>query len=347
MANQDLSFSVSPEVVNAGKAAYGENYGNVPPESTNTNRTLTGGKINPESSVYRYPLKKIEASDDYLEIRIRQYVPPKFNIDSGSVDLRNSTEVARDLKVATKYRIQLPIPGGIQDSNQVDWGSNSINSIEAYGVKAGQDVLQSDNFVAALKNAVTGTMGTIENLSLSGGQDIINQYFAANLVNSLGGNVNAQSLLTRTSGLVLNPNMELLFNSVNLRSFTFTFDFAPREVAEAAMVKKIIRTFKRSMSPKTTVNAAGDNPLGKGLFISSPDIFELEYKSGSNAHPFLHKFKPCALVNMGVDYTASGPYATYDDATPVHMKLSLQFTELNPIYEEDYNLVPEEEGVGY
>lgn len=347
MANQDLSFSVSPEVVNAGKAAYGENYGNVPPESANTNRTLTGGKISPESSVYRYPLKKIEASDDYLEIRIRQYVPPKFNIDSGSVDLRSSTEVAKNLQIATKYRIQLPIPGGIQDSNQVDWGSDSINSLEAFGVNKVSEALTSSSLPETLVNILKSTGQTIENLSVSGGQDLITQFFAGKLVNSLGGNVNPQSLLTRSTGLVLNPNMELLFNSVNLRSFTFTFDFAPREAAEAAMVKKIIRTFKRSMSPKTTVNAAGDNPLGKGLFISSPDIFELEYKSGANPHPFLHKFKPCALVNMGVDYTASGPYATYDDATPVHMKLSLQFTELNPIYEEDYDLVPEEQGVGY
>ena len=86
---------------------------------------------------------------------------------------------------------------------------------------------------------------------------------------------------------------------------------------------------------------------GAGLFISSPEVFQLTYKSGSKKHPFLNSFKPCALVNMGVDYAASNVYATYEDATPVHMRLSLSFQELNPIYFEDYNNIPLTAGVGY
>lgn len=39
---------------------------------------------------------------------------------------------------------------------------------------------------------------------------------------------------------------------------------------------------------------------------------------------------------MAVNYTGSGQYATYSDATPVHMQMTLQFQELSPIYAEDY-----------
>jgi hypothetical protein len=39
---------------------------------------------------------------------------------------------------------------------------------------------------------------------------------------------------------------------------------------------------------------------------------------------------------MGVNYTGSGTYATYSDATPVHMIMTLAFQELTPIYNEDY-----------
>jgi hypothetical protein len=49
---------------------------------------------------------------------------------------------------------------------------------------------------------------------------------------------------------------------------------------------------------------------------------------------------------MAVDYTASGAYATYEDATPVHMKLTLSFQELNPIYFSDYD-DSTDIGVGY
>ena len=54
-----------------------------------------------------------------------------------------------------------------------------------------------------------------------------------------------------------------------------------------------------------------------------------------------------ALSNMAVNYTGAGTYATYDDTTPVHMKLSLSFQELNPVYAEDYEDDQGKIGVGY
>ena len=158
-------------------------------------------------------------------------------------------------------------------------------------------------------------------------------------VNNFGANVSGESLLSRSEGKIINSNMELLFKGVQLRSFNFTFNMAPRDDQEAGSVKSIIRTFKKSMAAKTS------SGTGAGLFIDSPNIFQLEYKSGNKKHPFLHSFKPCALVNMGVDYTGSGVYATYEDATPIHMKLTLSFQELNPVYFSDYT--NSDIGVGY
>ena len=180
----------------------------------------------------------------------------------------------------------------------------------------------------------------MQNVATSGnGQSAVTSYMAAQAVNNFGGNISGESILTRSTGKILNPNMELLFKGVQLRSFNFSFNLAPRDEKEAASVKNIIRTFKKSMAPKTS------SGTGAGLFVDSPDIFQLEYKSGNKKHPFLNSFKPCALLNMAVDYTASGAYATYEDATPVHMKLTLSFQELNPIYYSDY--ADSDIGVGY
>ena len=96
------------------------------------------------------------------------------------------------------------------------------------------------------------------------------------------------------------------------------------------------------MAPKT-----GSNTAGAGLLIEAPNAFLLKYKTGSRDHPYLNKFKPCALTSMGMNYTGSGSYTTYADKTPVHMKLNLSFTELNPIYNEDYKEIPLSQGVGY
>ena len=54
-----------------------------------------------------------------------------------------------------------------------------------------------------------------------------------------------------------------------------------------------------------------------------------------------------ALLNMAVNYTGAGTYATYGDTTPVHMKLDLSFQELNPVYAEDYDSEEGKEGVGF
>ena len=91
----------------------------------------------------------------------------------------------------------------------------------------------------------------------------------------------------------------------------------------------------------------GGEGAGQGIFIKSPSVFHLEYKSGNRNHPYLNRFKMCALTGMSVDYTGSGTYATYSDATPVHIRLDMTFQELTPIYAEDYDTPEGLNGTGY
>ena len=90
---------------------------------------------------------------------------------------------------------------------------------------------------------------------------------------------------------------------------------------------QIIKTFKKAAAPKKGTQNA---------FLQAPDVFRLTYKKGIGDQRFLNKFKICALTSVGVAYTGSGMHATYEDGTPVHYKLNLSFTELEPIYAEDY-----------
>ena len=39
---------------------------------------------------------------------------------------------------------------------------------------------------------------------------------------------------------------------------------------------------------------------------------------------------------MNVNYTNAGTYASYNDGTPVNIKMDVTFKEINPIYNEDY-----------
>lgn len=293
---------------------------------------------------FRYPFKRIQSSDDYLQILVVDYVPPGVSTNSLNLLQRNSSQALKSPEALAKngslknplYQILLPMPQGISDENSVDWGDDRLNPLAAGLVGGAQQAIAGDpqkgfkDITSAIKNVATN----------GNGQDLVASYFAAQAVNSFNANVSAESLLTRTSGQVLNPNMELLFKGVQLRSFNFSFNFAPREQREAIEVKNIIRTFKKSMAARNSSGA------GAGLFISTPSIFQLQYRSGNGKHPFLNTFKPCALRSMNVDYSASGVYATYEDATPVHMKLTLSFQELNPVYFSDYD-DSTDTGVGY
>ena len=298
-------------------------------------------KLSSSAAPLRYPQKSIGKDDDYLEIGVIKYVPPGFGSDQDKRNLRAPTGTEVNSKQKAEKTIQLPIPSNIGDTNQVNWGDDSLNSLALFGVAQINKVLESRNLFCGVGGLLQNVRRTGQEVLTKGGaQEAIKQAFTSALVNSLGANTTPQGLISRATGSVINPNMELLFEGVNLRSFAFDFDFAPRDEKESNVVKEIIRIFKQSMAPRT-----GSNTAGAGLFIEAPNIFLLKYKSGNKDHPYLNKFKPCALTSMGMNYTGSGSYATYADKTPVHMKLSLSFTELNPIYNEDYK--PSDIGVGY
>ena len=130
----------------------------------------------------------------------------------------------------------------------------------------------------------------------------------------------------------MNNNLELLFKGMNLRSFPYSITFSPRSFKESNVVKAIIRSLKQSMSPK----AESFTDSAQGIFLSSPDVFQLEYRRDGKPHPFLNNFKLCALTGMNINYTNAGTYTSYNDGTPVNIRMDLTFKELNPIYAEDY-----------
>ena len=197
---------------------------------------------------------------------------------------------------------------------------------------ATSDVITNEKFFEGIFNAIKTAGGDVVDLAKDGGtQNAVNSAFGAAAANLFGANTSAAGVLARSSGQILNPNTELLFNGVKLRSFNFTFNLAPRNQDEAKDIKQIVKIFKTNMAPNT---GSGTGGL-KGLFLKSPNVFQLQYMKGGQPHPYLNKFVVAALTNMQVNYTGSGTYMTYRDGMPVHMIMTLSFQELSPIYAED------------
>ena len=307
--------------------------------------TNTGKTRNRKFKSLRYPVARLESDSDYLEIKVLEYQPPGFETSGTgqSLRLQSSSESLKNKEIILGT-IFLPIPESITDSNGVTWGEDSLNGLAATALGIGLKTITAESGAEAAKALTSGTKEAVGSL-LSDDMTIqaINSNFAAMAVNALGGKTNATGILARQTGAILNPNMELLFGGVQLRQFSFSFDFAPRDENESIVIKKIIRAFKKSLNAKNS--STGEN--SSGLFIKSPDVFQLTYKTGAKNHQFLHKFKPMALLNIGVNYTGAGTYATYDNTAPVHTKIDLTFQELNPIYSEDYDTEEGLEGTGF
>lgn len=274
---------------------------------------------------YAYPYDLRTNTQDRIIFTLKEIkgskITPTFNKGEKVIKRNELTSIAGS--------VTLPIQSGITDSNSVDWSGSSLNAIQAYAAGASLTFMGSED-AGELGNNVSNILGKIAQ-KIKGNTDYGNAlklYLAQEAVGING-------LLSRASGAILNPNLELLFNGPQLRPFNFTFRLSPREEKEATEVRSIIRFFKEAMSVRTS----SDN-----IFLKSPLVFDIKYITyGDDGkplknHPSIGRIKTCALLSCDVDYTPDGTYMTFNDGsrTMTSYGLSLRFSELDPIYNTDY-----------
>ena len=303
-----------PNISFASIADSNLNWEPTPTNRDANNKSTSGGKF-----VGRYPLNQDRKQYDYLQVTALEYKPSEFG--GGGI-----TEEAEARDMNSVGNVYLPMQPGLQDSSNTNWQDDKLDFISAALANISGSTIKgaSEGAVEAAK-AMGESFGDEWKKVLDSG-DLSNEvagYFA--------GQATGSKVLTRTTGSVVNPNLELLFDGPSLRSFNYTFRFTPREAEEAQEVRKIIKFFKKNMAPKK-------GKKGK-LFLESPNVFKLKYffKNGQE-HPFLNKIKKCALTSSTVQYTPDGSYMTYDDGSMTAYELSLGFKELNPIYADDIDI---------
>ena len=319
-------------------------------------KTTTNKKKKTGTSSLTYPTGLTSGDTDFLHIAVLKYVPPGITSNANGFAFQTSDQKNRVANGGKDTRIIgnifLPVPTNVTDRNSVSWRESRLNSLALDAIQESKGVIGDlsldtslQQSVDALKARFSSVAGKYkEAIESEAVRDSLETFFISKAVNVVGANVDAQDLISRSQGAVLNPNLELLFKSVNLRQFNYTFILTPRTRQEAQTVKGIIKTFKKRMAAKSTADSVDG---GSGLFIGAPDVFQLTFKRGTQDHPFLHDHKICALTDMQVNYTGTGAYATYDDATPVQTNITLTFSELSPVYAEEYDLNDTDAGVGF
>ena len=236
-----------------------------------------------------------------------------------SLDNRSRIEAEK----RTVGHITLPIPDGVSDQNQVNFGDGRLNPLQVAGAETalkfflggGQGDKAGENAAKAFDQAIS--------------DPAVKRAVSAIITGSVF-QVDANELLARTEGNVLNNNLELLFKGPTLRPFNFSFNLSARDTSESRMIKKIIRAFKQSSAVQKTPG---------GLFLHAPNTYKLEFINGktNRKHEFLPRVKECALLGVTMNYMPENTYMTYDDTSMVSYNMRLSFKELEPIFNDDYD----------
>ena len=340
----------------------------------------------------QYPIDLNTDLQDYFEIQIFKYRPAKSLPDitksnqvGGGTGGYSSKSTQRGNRQNFRLQdlqatIQLPMPPSIKDMNQVDWGSgtmsglassvmgpaiaalmgqgtrrqeleNAIDNKEFKGMKAFAADLMA--FTSGTGNAISeGFKGFFSGIQ----QEDFRRYQFVNAisqaVSGLGISIEVDQAITRVSGAIRNPNLELLFKNPLLRNFSFTIRVTPRDAEESKRIRMIIRALKQHSAAKVNPQLFEGKPSrdGSNFLLGSPDVFKLRYIKARTQKDIkgLNKFKTCALNSISVDYTGEvGRFAAYEeDSQPVTTIIQLSFTELAPIYDKDYAEFTTDDDVG-
>ena len=209
----------------------------------------------------------------------------------------------------------LPMPK-VVDTNGADWGKSELNILglaaASLGEGLGQLGLDAES-QAELENAksIIGAGDKTSKMKDIGGA-FASQFYSGAVARATGQNV------------------------------TTDFTMIARSRDEGKQIRRIIRFFKEGMSPK----------FNNSTFLTTPDIFILKYKRGeghdSDTINTVNRFSPggLALKTIAVDYAPNGYWSAYQDSQPIALKMSLNFAELRPIYQDDHFDTPED-SVGY
>lgn len=308
---------------------------------------------------WKYPSDILELQQDTLQITQYRYRAPNQDVFVNG-NFKNILIEGLQRNSALQEpvgTVVLPIPSGVQDSNGVDWGGGNTMSnltasvagnvysdpMKAAGGQAATAIaslaaeLGGINLPTQVANqilTIADTMGGIQNLPQLLQRQDARAIISSLLLKNAGFDVAPETILSRGFGIVPNANLELLFNGPTLRQFRFSYRMSPRSEREALEIRKILRFFKQGMAARKQNAQNGSG--ASSLFLGTPNVFKLEYKSGKQSIPGLNKFKICALTGLSANYAPDGTWAAYDGGQPVSLALAMDFQELEPVYESDY-----------
>lgn len=268
-----------------------------------------------------FPSDLAETGMDVIKFTMLEFKPRKVAAQGGFGKVQKREKGRKGIGT-----VMLPVPGGITDQNNADWGDGRMNPLQAAGLEVASQTLTS--------GLEAGARSAGDAMKALGGNKEAAKSALKGLFSASAVGLDPNEVLARTQGAVINPNLELLFKGPALRPFNFTFQMGARNEGDSLQIMEILRFFKQGSAPQRTEAQ---------MLIKAPHTFQIEYLHRGTKNKFLNEIKECALLSVGVNYTPNNNYATFANGAPVSIELTLGFKELDPVFNDDY----EGEGVGF
>ena len=222
--------------------------------------------------------------------------------------------------------IAIYLPPNVQDNYTVNYNTTETGLLGFIAAGGGSivDAYMRGDYQELARRGLDTSRGVLEEVLKNLGTQVLELTTQAE-----GG----YELFNKILGRGLNPFMEVLFSGVQLRQFTYNFDFMPRNKEETDDVQKIIQMFKFHSAPELR---------GNNMFMGLPSEFDIHYMyqppvGEAYENPYYNKIATCVLNNVQTNYTPNG-VRSHNDGSPVKITMALQFTEAEMITKDHVDI---------
>ena len=288
----------------------------------------------------------------FASLKGNQYIADDGKPKDGAKALNIYNNSIGDLTSAGLPKVFMYMPEDLGAEYGAEWGGKGFTNVGATIMRAGGAAVNAQGVGTA-----AGTIAQDFVKFMEGGPSLVADGISkaiGMLPGKVGGDVGINDVLGGIGGVVLNPNVELLFSGFDLRTFGLSFKMSPRNEKEAKHIRDICTTFKRASLPRLGASPANsfNNVFGGEAnaeennnrnYIGVPNLCIVEFMKGGSPHPYLTQFKPCAIKEVNITYTPDGQYSTYSDGSPVATGLTLSFLESKLVYSNEISY----EGASY
>jgi len=152
------------------------------------------------------------------------------------------------------------------------------------------------------------------------------------LIDTLTSSEGSYELANKVFNRGANPYLEVLYGGPTLRTFNYSFKFAPKNKDEKDDVQKIITMFRFHSAPEQQSNT---------MFFTLPSEFDIHYMYQAEdgiANENLHypKIATCVLQSVSTNFTPNG-VKSHHDGSPVTITMDLTFLETETITKDHIN----------